>query len=180
MNPVVQSLVRGLHDLFAATWAGGLLVMALVVFPTLRSMRAGTKAPSAGPATEPSSAAGSAGPAVAGGSPVARFMVAMQRRLRRVVSVAIVGVFLTGVLLLVFSIRTGSGFDVTSVYGALMVAKIVLSVAMLVIAVVRSAKLRRLGDEPGGPRRSGVPLVLANAVIAAVVLILSGVAGTFA
>ena len=144
MNPAVQSIVRGLHDLFAATWAGGLLVMALVVFPTLRSMRAGAKDPSAGPTgvppADPSSTAGGAGAA-----PVARFMVAMQRRLRRAVSVAIVGVFLTGILLLVFSIRTGGGFEITSVYGASMVAKIVLSVAMLVIAAVRSAKLRRRG-----------------------------------
>lgn len=53
MNPAVNAIVRGLHDLFAATWAGGLLVMALVVFPTLRSMRAGARAPSAGPATSP-------------------------------------------------------------------------------------------------------------------------------
>lgn len=165
MNPIVQSIVRGLHDLFAAMWAGGLLVMALVVFPSLRSMRAGAKAPT----TEG-----------AGAAPVARFMVVMQRRLRRIVSIAIAGVFLTGILLLVFSIRTSGGFDVTSAYGASLVAKIVLSVAMLVIAVVRSAKLRRLGDEPGDPRRSGVPLVFANAVLAAVVLILSGVGGAFA
>lgn len=163
MNLVVQSIVRGSHDLFAAIWAGGLLVMALVVFPTIRSLQGG-------PPKDATRVGVSAGPA-------AVFMTALQRRLRAIVSIAIGGVFLTGVLLLVFSVRTGGRLDPGSAYGASLIAKIVLSVVMLAIAVVRSAKLRRLGDEPGDFKRSGVPLVFVNAICAAVVLILSGVAG---
>ena len=36
----IEAITRGLHDVFAAIWAGGLLIMALVVMPTMKSMRA--------------------------------------------------------------------------------------------------------------------------------------------
>lgn len=37
----LEAITRGLHDVFAALWAGGLLIMAFVVVPTMRLMRDG-------------------------------------------------------------------------------------------------------------------------------------------
>jgi putative copper export protein len=166
----LEAITRGLHDVFAAVWAGGLLIMALVVMPTMKSMRAGTPQ---GPAE-----AGRAADAKHGTAPgPARFMVLVQKRLRVVVTVAIVGVFATGLLMLRLSLLSSGGLDPRSLYGAILIAKVALSVVMVVIAIIRTGKLRRLGDAPGDPKASGIPLLFANASLALVVLLLSGVAG---
>jgi len=160
----LDAITRGLHDVFAAVWAGGLLIMALVVIPTMKSMR-----------TEMPQRAADAGRGAAPGP--ARFMVLVQKRLRVVVTVAIVGVFATGLLMLRLSLLSTGGLDPRSLYGAILIAKVALSVVMVVIAIIRAGKLRRLADAPGDPRASGIPLLFANASLALVVLLLSGVAG---
>lgn len=166
----VEAITRGLHDVFAAVWAGGLLIMALVVMPTMKSMRAELPSRAAdagrGAARRPARAPGPA-----------RFMVLVQKRLRVVVTVAIVGVFVTGVLMLRLSLLSTGGLDPRSLYGATLIAKVALSVVMVVIAIIRAGKLRRLGDAPGDPKASGIPLLFANAALALVVLLLSGVTG---
>jgi putative copper export protein len=166
MNGVlaIQMLTRGLHDVFAAVWAGGLLIMALVVMPTMQSMRA---------ELPPRSSA--AGRGAAPGP--ARFMVRMQKRLRVVVTVAIIGIFATGILMLRQSMLSSGRLDPRSIYGASLIAKVALSVVMVVIALIRAGKLRALGDTPGDPKASGVALLYTNAALALVVLLLSGVAG---
>ena len=35
MNPIVPITIRGLHDVFSAFWAGGLLVLSLVILPAV-------------------------------------------------------------------------------------------------------------------------------------------------
>ena len=160
----IEAITRGLHDVFAAVWAGGLLIMALVVVPTMRSMR-----------DELPQRAADAGRGAAPGP--ARFMVLVQKRLRVVVTVAIVGVFVTGVLMLRLSFASSGGLDPRSLYGMTLIAKVALSVVMVVIGIIRAGKLRRLGDAPGDPKASGIPLLFANASLALVVLLLSGVAG---
>ena len=166
----IQAITRGLHDVFAAVWAGGLLIMALVVMPTMKSMRTGS----------PQGTAETGGAAAVGRDAAprpARFMVLAQKRLRVVVTVAIVGVFVTGVLMLRLSLLPSGGLDPRSLYGATLIAKVALSVVMVVIAIIRAGKLRRLGDAPADPKASGIPLLFANAALAVVVLLLSGVAG---
>ena len=160
----MEAITRGLHDVFAAIWAGGLLIMALVVIPTMRSVR-----------VELPQRVADAGRGAAPGP--SRFMVLVQKRLRVVVTVAIVGVFVTGVLMLRLSLLSSGGLNPRSLYGATLIAKVALSVVMVVIAIIRAGKLRRLGDAPGDPKASGIPLLFANASLALVVLLLSGVAG---
>lgn len=161
---VIEALTRGLHDVFAAVWAGGLLIMAFVIMPTMKSMR-----------VELPPRAADAGRGAASGP--ARFMVLVQKRLRVVVTVAIAGVFATGILMLRLSLLSSGGLDPRSLYGALLIAKVVLSVVMGVIAIIRAGKLRRLGDARGDPKASRIPLLFANASLALVVLLLSGIAG---
>lgn len=167
---MIQGIVRGLHDVFAALWAGGLLTMALVVMPTVKSMQvSAARGPAGGQAGgEPGASGNAGGPG--------RFMVLMQKRLRVVMTVAIIGVFATGLVLLRLTLAPSGGLDPRSLHGALLIAKIALSVVMLVLAIVRGAKLRKLGDALGDPRASGTPLLFANAVLGLVVLLLSGVA----
>ncbi len=44
----VQGMIRGLHDVFAAVWAGGLLVMVLVIMPTMRIVMRTARSQTAG------------------------------------------------------------------------------------------------------------------------------------
>lgn len=160
----LELVVRGFHDVFAAIWAGGLLVMALAVIPTSKSIR---RSNSGG---DPQNGSGQI-------SGLLLFMARLQGRLRKVVFISIVGVFVTGVLLLRLSLFSSGGLNPRSLYGALLIAKIVLSLVMVAIAAVRAGKLRRLGDSLGDARDSGIPLLFANASLAVVVLLLSGAVG---
>jgi putative copper export protein len=177
---IVMGIVRGLHDVSSAVWAGGLLTMALAVIPTMRSLRPRRPKQKVGTGDDSGGSVETSETERSGRTPLpaqARFMVLLQQRLRKIVTVAIVSVFATGLLLLRLSLRSTGGLDPRSPYGAILIAKIVLSVVMVVLAIIRSAKLRALGDRPAEPEASGISLLLANAALAVVVLLLSGFAG---
>jgi uncharacterized membrane protein len=159
---VMHAIVQGLHDVFAAMWAGGLLTMAVVVVQSMKAARGLQER------TKSEGHTGVAGPE--------RFMVLLQKRLRKVVTVAIVGVFVTGILLLRLSLQSSGGVFESSLYSTLIIVKVVLSVIMVLVAIMRSAKLRRFNEGSSDPRESGLPLLFTNAAIAVVVLMLSGVA----
>ena len=185
---VAYAIARGLHDVFAAVWVGGLVTMSLVVLPAMRSLQ--QPAPAGGSGGEARSGINGGGTGV-GGRPVA-ILGALQRRLRAVASVAILGVVLTGIVLVRSVIGPAGGIDPGTTYGALFVVKLMLVAAMIALAVARSAVQRGIeraaaGERgttgapeagaaaPGGRVRLSAVLLLANTALGVAVLILSGV-----
>lgn len=107
MNPILPSLIRGVHDVSSALWAGGLLVLALVILPTARRQE---------------------------GLAMAR---AIQDRLRRFVWPAMVILTVTGILMVRMQVNAGSLLSAPGPYKTIFIIKLVTVGAMIVIAAVR-------------------------------------------
>jgi putative copper export protein len=175
MNPttLVPALVLFLHDLFTVVWIGGILFMALVLTPALRSGRgAGAAAPGLAGAAAPglAGAAGpGAGPAAAGEGPLAAFAKRVQARQAPFVIASILGLAVTGVLLARVN-GAGGIFRFDTPYNAVLSVKHVLVIALVALSVVR----RRVVSVPaatGG--RAPSALLAASAVTGVVILALS-------
>jgi copper resistance protein D len=145
---VVPALVLFLHDLFTVLWMGGILFMALVMMPALRSARAGSGAPPEGRE-----------------GPLAALVKSVQSRLGVVSIVSLVGLVVTGVLLarrngVVGSLRFETAYAV------------VLSVKhLLVILLAAVSLLRRRPASSGG--RASAALLAASAALSVAILALS-------
>ena len=142
------ALVIFLHDLFTVLWIGGILFMALVMMPAMRTAR-------------------TAGGGPAGGAqvPLATLMNTVQSRLAVVSIVSLVGLVVTGILL---TRRSAAGallrFD--TAYAAVLSVK-----RLLMIVLVVASLLRRRLSASGG--RAAAVLLAVNAVLGVAILFLS-------
>jgi len=152
-----QQLIHGimvfLHDLATVIWVGGLVVLAAVVLPSVRS------------ATEKSAAR--------------QLMKAVQRRLSALVYPSIVVLVVTGALLAKRETAFVSPFSFSNAYSATLAVKHLLVVLMIGIALTRSAVLGRLEQSPG-LERTKATLLLANAGLGVIVLALSAATAVIA
>jgi putative copper export protein len=142
-----MGFVRGIHDAATAIWAGGLYLLLFVILPVAR--REGAM----------------------------KLALAIQARLRWFVVAAVPVLVATGILeararktlLTAEVIPTGP-------YRTIFVAKIALVVAMGIVALVRQRMLFRRADgiDSAATMKAGLALLVANVVLATVVLVLSG------
>jgi len=107
MNPILPSIIRGVHDVFSALWAGGLLVLALVILPVAMRRE---------------------------GMALAR---AIQDRLRRFIWPAIAVLTVTGILLARMRSTAGPLLSAPGPYQTLFILKLVTVGAMVIIAAIR-------------------------------------------
>lgn len=135
-----------LHNLFTAAWIGGMLSLALVTMPALRS--------------------------ALGKDPKADLVgKAVAARLQRLAMVSIAGLAVTGMVLAKTDPRFEGPFRYGNAYAALLGVKHVFSALMAVIAILRGRVMKK-ADNPAA-RKNGMRLLLANLAAGAVVLFLS-------
>lgn len=187
---LIYPVARGLHDVFAAVWVGGLVIMSFVVLPAMRSAQQQAPRAVPGGADRGSDDRARFGP----GAGPAAMLAPLQKRLRAVAAVAIVGVVLTGIVLMRNVAGPAGGIDFGTPYGVVFAVKLILAGAMIVLAVVRSAVQRSIersavdraggasapppdGETPAtaGRVRMSMMLLFANTALGIAVLILSGV-----
>lgn len=173
-NLFVLTGVIFLHDLFTAVWIGGLIATGLAVLPAAKNLF--------------------------GMSPQTRqIMQAVQRRLRVLVYVSIVGLIVTGMLMSRRSPQMQGLFSFANSYSAILASKHLLVILMVAIALVRSLVFGRAtaatvaqkgtreagvapeaaGSKPSTPSvkdRVSVLLLLVNIVLGIGVLVLSAAA----
>ena len=142
------ALVIFLHDLCTVLWIGGILFMAIVMMPALRTARTGA-----------------GGPAGGGEGPLALFMKKVQSRLAVVSIVSLVGLVLTGILLTRRS-AAGAFLRFDTAYAAVLSVK-----HLLIIVLVAASLLRRRLSASGG--RAAAVLLAVNAVLGVVILFFS-------
>jgi len=155
-----MGLVRALHDMASALWAGGLYLLLFVVVPVAVRMKS------------------------------QEFALSVQRRLRGPVMGAMVVLAVTGILEAQARRRLlGISLSEVPAYRALLTAKIVLVFVMIVIALLRQRMLFG-GSRPGGngaaptgnvdPARMkrAMALLVVNTVLVTAVLVLSGMMTT--
>lgn len=142
------AIVTFLHDLFTAIWIGGLIVLGVTVFPSMKE--------------------------VLGSNPQTKKLAAtIQKRQSVLVYVSIVGLIVTGILMARRDPSFLGLFQVGNNYAMALTVKHVLVLAMIVIALLRSLVLSRSPVTPSREKLNG-RLLLANIVLGVAVLLASG------
>jgi putative copper export protein len=154
MSPqtIVFALVTFLHDLFTATWIGGLIVFGITVLPSVKQSLG------AGPQTK-------------------KVMATIQKRHSTWVYISMVGLVLTGVLMAKRNPDFGSLFSFATAYGAALSIKHILVLGMIAITLYRSVVLGKEGkaNTPQKEKLNGL-LLLVNLVLGMAVLLVTGFA----
>jgi len=190
---IAQGLAAFLHDLFTVVWIGGLFNLAVVVLPSarkLRSSRRDADGKGAGgtdarrPDPEGTGAARPDAGASSGGDAGASALVnGIQKRLRPLVAISIVGLLVTGVSLSRSSGEFEGLFSFSNAFSTMLAIKHVL-VALMILTAARTRLMirrRRSGGAPAAPAvtkaadGTGVVLLYINLGLGVGVLLLSGI-----
>lgn len=149
-NLLVLGLVKFLHDLFTATWIGGLFTLAIVVLPSVKN--------------------------TLGMNPESKKLImAIRKRLNGIVWISIIGLLVTGILLSNSSPLFGGLFSISNEYSILLTAKHIVIALMVIIVIMRGHILPRMTNTPPQKiEKISKVLMMLNLVFGIVVLLLSG------
>lgn len=148
-NLILLGLITFLHDLFTATWIGGLIVMAAVIMPGVK----GTLG--AGPETK-------------------KVMMNIKKKMNVLVWISIVGLLVTGILLSNSSPLFGGLFSIANDYSIFLTIKHVVIAVMVINVILRGHILTRMNLAPPREEKFSKLLMVINLVLGIVVLLLSG------
>lgn len=149
-NLIVLGLIKFLHDLFTATWIGGLFTLAIVVLPSIKKTM--------------------------GMNPESKNLImTIRKRLNGIVWISIIGLLITGILLSNSSPLFGGLFTVADEYNFLLTIKHIVIALMVIIVTVRGHVLSRMTNTPPQKiEKISKVLMMLNLVFGIVVLLLSG------
>ena len=149
-NQIVFAIVTFLHDLFTATWIGGLITLVLTVLPSARQV-------------------------LGKGPQMKKLLDGIQKRLSVLVYVSIVGLILTGMLQANRNPAFEGLFHFGNAYSTALSLKHLVVVFMIGIALFRSLVLGRRREAPApSHEKLNMGLLLLNMVLGIVVLLLTG------
>ncbi len=152
VQQIVFALVTFLHDLFTAVWVGGLFTLGIIVLPSAR------KVLGAGPQTK-------------------QLMDAIQKRLSVLVYISIVVLAVTGILLANRNPAFQGLFSFGNPYSTVLTLKLILVLAMVAVALIRSLVLgRQRGPATPSREKLSAGLLFINILLGIVVLLLTGFA----
>jgi len=142
-------LVQFLHDLFTAIWIGGLVTMAVAVLPSLRK--------------------------VLGMNPQTKMLSeTIMSRLSKLVMLSMVGLLLTGIMMSNRSPLFEGFFAVTNEYSMILTIKHILIAVMVVLSLLRSQGLSRMGLDPKKETKISMVILILNLIVGISVLFMSG------
>lgn len=123
-NLIMLTVITFLHDLFTVVWVGGLITTGIAVLPAVKKQF--------------------------GMSPQTRqLMQAVQRKLRVMVYISIVGLFATGMLMLRRNPQFHGLLTWDDSYSTILALKHLLVILMVAIALMRSLVVGRIQVQPG-------------------------------
>ena len=147
---LVLGLVKFLHDLFTATWIGGLFTLAIVVLPSIK------KTMGMNPESK-------------------KLIMTIKKRLNGIVWISIIGLLVTGILLSNSSPLFSGLFSIADEYAILLTIKHIVIASMVIIVIVRGHVLTRMTNTPPQKiEKISKVLMMLNLVFGIVVLLLSG------
>lgn len=150
IHNIIFAIATFLHDLFTVIWMGGMIVTAISFLPAARE-------------------------ALGPGLQMKAVMAAFLKRQSLWVYISMAGLIATGLLLSKHSPSFTSLFTFGDPYGTILSLKHILVIVMIAISLYRAISLRRPQAEPSAKvARLGMQLLLVNAVLAVLVLLLSG------
>ncbi len=153
---IVFSLVSFLHDFFTVIWMGGLIVTAFVFLPSVKE--------------------------VLGATPQTKKVIATFQKKQSVwVYVSMVGLILTGLLMVNRSPEYVQLFSFANPYSVALSIKHLLVLVMIGLSLYRSLVLgRQTGPSSPKTQRFSAQLLLTNAILAILVLLNSGIIAALA
>lgn len=151
MQSIIFPIIRFMHDLFTATWVGGLIVLSFVVLPALKKNAA---------IKEPKIA-----------------IRAIQNRMKTPAIISMIGLAVTGMLLSKQSVTGFSRlFDFSQTHLVWLSIKHILMIVMVLLAVIRLTLNKKNESKKEGKLEKMSALVLfVNTFIGVVVLFLSAI-----
>jgi putative copper export protein len=148
MSVTGLAIVIFLHDLFTAVWIGGLIVLSVTVFPSLKEV-------------------------LGSNVQTKKLAATIQKRQSLLVYISIVGLIVTGILQARRDPSFVGLFRAGNSYSMVLTVKHVLVLAMIAIALLRSLVLGRAPSTPAREKLN-TRLLLANVVLGVAVLLTSG------
>lgn len=151
MNPqlFVPAIISTLHDLFTAIWIGGMIVLAWAILPGLRKAIQTVKTR----------------------RPIA---MAIQKRLRMIVMVSMVGLWVTGMMMTMKNPLAGGLFKFGTAYTNVLSIKHILMFLMVFCAIGRTIVLRKLeGKASNELEKASAIILFVNIALGVAVLFLS-------
>jgi putative copper export protein len=158
MNPqqLIPTIIATLHNLFTAAWIGGMLVLAFAVLPALRTT-------------------------VEKGKDRLPIATAIQKRLRFLTLISIVGLAVTGLLMTKRGPAGGGLFQFGTPYDSSLAIKHILMILMVLTAAARSVVNQKLVKTPSPKtEKISAALLLLNILFGIAVLFLSALLATLA
>lgn len=151
-NLVIPTVVRSLHNIFTSIWVGGMLVTALSILPALRKEISDKKLQNA---------------------VIRRFLA--RQSVWVYLGIAVLAV--TGALMARLSGKSAGLFSFADRYSAILSVKHMLFLAVTIVALLRSAMLRKppAGKDEKRMKMSAALLML-NALLGLAILVLSSLA----
>jgi len=149
MNILSIGIIRGIHDIASAMWIGGLFFLGFLIFPQAARIE----------------------------EPTLRynFLKDIQQRLSRWIIPAILMLLVTGLMLTRASGKVSGPFGFSDNYTTLLSIKHILSILMVIIAILRQIRLRKIWKNPPPALVAPKPFpVYLNLALGILVLILSG------
>ena len=141
----VRTIVTFIHDLLTTVWIGGLFMMTLSLMPAARK-------------------------ALGMGPEMLNLMEKVKEHHRKFIYIAIPGLLASGLFLGRSNPIPKGLFSFTNPYDSAMTIKLILLMAMTVIALMRS----RRKTKPGEGNKAGAMPMYVNLVLGLIVLLLSG------
>lgn len=145
---LVYVLAKFLHDVATVVWIGGLFVMGIVILPSIKK-------------------------GLPKGAETKHFKKILQDRMRKIIYISILVLFLTGLPLARNSGQFLGLISLGNEYSTLTTIKHILYGGMIVIMLTRSQVLGRLNLEPRKQEKLSMLLLFFNILLAIVVLFLS-------
>lgn len=148
-----------MHDLFTSLWIGGLVFMVVILIPTIRKFFEEKEQGEL-------------------------FLSKIQRRLKIVVIISMLGLMITGILMSKQAITKGilEGpfvFDFNT-YSTLLAIKHLLMILMVIVAIVKGAILDNLKKQSKAIKKARILLIVGNLAFGIAILILSGITAAIA
>lgn len=158
-SPYLFGIINAMHDLFTALWIGGLAFMMLILIPVVKKFFEEKEQGE-------------------------QFLTKIQRRLKIIAVISIVGLTVTGILMsrqaATKGILTGAFSFGVNTYSTLLAVKHILMILMVVVAITKGAILDNLKRQSMILKKARVILIAVNLLFGIATLVLSGMTAAIA
>ena len=155
---ILPGIISAMHNLFTSLWIGGLAFMIAILIPVVMKFFEDKEQGE-------------------------QFLAKVQRRLKIIAVISIVGLTVTGILMSNLAFNKGyyaGPFSFANEYSILMAIKHIIMILMVTVAITKGAILDNIKKQTKPIKKMRVILIAVNLLLGIAVLVLSGMTSTIA